>query len=322
MMKHAYTNQPFIQIKRFRKVILLLSLIFLFFILTAFLSVQHRPEKPFFTHLDEPIVIAHRGGDKYPPNTLVAFSYAESIGVDAIEFDLHMTKDGHLVVIHDNTVDRTTNGTGRIDSFDLSEIKQLDAAYHYQDEKGNYPYRGKGVTIPTLEEVFETFPHMFMDIEIKDRYPINKESEIEEKLWKLIQHYGMEDKVIISSFQQEIIKKFNELSEGTVAISGGTHETSSFFILHKLFLGKLYVPAVDALVIPTKSRGFNLANEKLIQSAQKLNMKVIYWTINEEEEMRRLLKLGANGIITDKPELLLQIIDEMSKQKERAALLS
>ena len=287
-----------------------LLLLFGFVLLLSMFILHHinreRPEQPIYSTFSKPMVIAHRGGDTYPENTLLAFAYSEAIGADMIELDVHMTKDGHLVVIHDETVDRTTNGNGRVDSFTLEEIKQLDAAFSFQDEQGNYPYRGKGVTIPTLEEVFHAFPHTYMNIEIKDRYP-----RIEKQVWNLIQRHGMEEKVVLSSFQQEIVNQISLLSNGKIATTAGVKGVTTFTVLQKLRLQWLYFPSDDAFHIPTTSKKFDLTTEHFIKSAQNLNIKVVYWTINDEQEMRRLIKLGADGIVTDKPALLLEVLSDM-----------
>lgn len=293
-----------------KKIVVLICFLILFLLFLLFLFNRERSEKPVYSNFTKPMVIAHRGGNTFPENTLLAFAYSESIGVDMIEFDLHMTKDGHLVVIHDDTVDRTTNGTGRVDSFTLNEIKQLDAACTFKDGKGSFPYRGKGVTIPTLEEVFEAFPHMYMNIEIKDRYPASN-PKIENQVWHLIQRYGMEDKVIVSSFKQEIVNKINLLSNGAIATSAGVKKATTYTILQKLYLEWLYFASNDAFHIPTTSKNVDLTTKRFIESAQNLNIKVVYWTINNEHEMRRLIALGVDGIITDKPELLLEILTDM-----------
>src|SRR5207302_463560 len=124
------------------------------------------------------------------------------------DIDVHMTRDGHLVGIHDSTVDRTTNDHGRVDSYTLADLQKLDAGYRFQDLQGEYSYRGKGVRIPALEEVFSAYAgKYYLHFEVKDVYPKDGPSQIEEKLWKLISDYSMEKKVIVSSFQQSIVRR-------------------------------------------------------------------------------------------------------------------
>ncbi len=265
---------------------------------------QKREIKPFFKELDKPLVIAHRGGSAFPENTLPAFQHAFNIGADMIEFDIQMTKDGQLVVIHDDMVDRTTNGHGPVSSFTLAELKQLDAGYSYTDHKGKFRYRNQGITIPTVNEVFEKFPNSYLNIDIKSNDPV-----IVKKLWELIRKYNMENQVLIFSFNQKIVNQFNKVTNGRVAVSSGNSEVLKFVALHRFLFGSLYKPKVDVIQIPTKVSIFNLANEMLIQSAHKRNMQVYYWTINNGEEMKRLLQLGADGIITDYPEVLIKIVN-------------
>lgn len=107
--------------------------------------------------IKRPLVIAHQGREGLAPSsTLPAFINSWKMGVIVLEFDIHMTKNGHLFATHEATVDRTTNGTGKVNKMILKEIKELDAGYYFQDEKGEHPFRGKGITIPSVEEVFST----------------------------------------------------------------------------------------------------------------------------------------------------------------------
>jgi glycerophosphoryl diester phosphodiesterase len=287
-------------------VLLLLSYLYSYFSLGPV-----RETRAFFNS-DRPLIIAHQGGALLAPsNTLLAFEQAYNLGVDILEFDIHMTKDGHLVGIHDATVDRTTNGTGRVDSYTLEELQQLDAGYWFEDLDGNLSYRGKGAYIPTVEEIFTQFPDIRMNIEIKDSYPLGKASQIELKLWQLIQQYDMQDKVLVVSFQQAIIDRFNNNTDGNVAVGSPKEETTYFVIFHKFFLNGLFKPTTDALQIPTSSGGFDLTDAKLIKGAHKLNMYVHYWTIDDPEQMRKLLELGADGIITNRPDLLIKVMEDM-----------
>jgi glycerophosphoryl diester phosphodiesterase len=293
-----------------RVIYVLIALVLLYFAL--FLIVV--PERPDYAVLDQtsPVVIAHRGGAALAPeNTLIAFRKAQSLGVDMLEYDVHMTKDGHLVVIHDETVDRTTNGEGSVSEMTLAQIKRLDAAYHYRDIRGNYVYRGQGVTIPTVEELFIEFPDMPHLIEIKEGDDSAEEGKMERKLWELIERYQMQDRVIVSSFSDQIIANFQEQAQGRVPVATPRQETIRFTVLHKLYLNRLYRPKSDVLMIPTDSGMFNLADQRLIDGAQRLNMKAIYWTINDEQTMRVLLNMGVDGIITDRPDLLIRVMHEM-----------
>ncbi|MCD8508849.1 MAG: glycerophosphodiester phosphodiesterase [Bacillus sp. (in: Bacteria)] len=298
--------------KILRRIGIILGTILLIWTAIFLFPVSERPVKPFFVFdHDRPIIIAHQGGEHLAPsNTMVAFEMARDMGVDVLEFDIHKTKDGHLVAIHDNTVDRTTDGTGRVNDLTLEEIKQLDAADYFQDLNGEYSFRGQGITIPTVEEIFEEFSDMKMVIEVKKTNDPELYMPMTENLWELIERYGLEDQILIASFDQAINDKFTEISNGRLAVSGGRQEVTKFVVFHKLFLNSLYRPKVDAVQIPTEESIFNLADRNLIRGAERRGMEVHYWTINDEETMRELIELGAHGIITDRPDLMLKILNE------------
>ncbi|MCA1032581.1 glycerophosphodiester phosphodiesterase [Bacillus timonensis] len=297
---------------------LLLTLITLFFGLLFFIlsmnlfPVEKREQHPFFPEKNRPLIIAHQGGeDLAPSNTMNAFKQAVELEVDVLEFDVHITKDGELVIIHDPTVDRTTNGTGEVAELTLAEIQSLDAGYHFKDLNGQFSYRDKGVYIPTVEEVFKQFPKVKMVIEIKDDNPPERFEEISKRLWSLIKKYQMEQNVLITAFDQEITDGFSSVSNGLTALSAGRQEVIKFVLFHKLFLPNLYSPRVDALQIPISQSGLNLASQQLIDGAHRRGMDVHYWTIDDKETMRQLIELGADGIITNRPDLMKELLIEM-----------
>ncbi len=297
--------------KLFKYIGILLGIIlFIWFILFLF-PLSSDSERAFFEGDEGTLVIAHRGGlDHAPENTLEAFRHAESIGVDILEYDVFITEDGELVVIHDETVDRTTDGTGQVNEMTLEEIQSLDAGYHFQNESGEYDYRDTGVYIPTVEEVFQEFNNMRQLIELKATNDPDRYEEMIQEMWRLIEEYDMHDTVLIASFDHEINLRFNEVADGSVAIGAGEQETRQFVTLHKAFLNLVYQPTADAFQLPVEQEGFNLADWKLIRGAENRGMDVYYWTINDEATMRDLIDIGAHGIITDDPELLIDILNE------------
>ncbi|HZO74628.1 MAG TPA: glycerophosphodiester phosphodiesterase [Ktedonobacteraceae bacterium] len=267
-----------------------------------------------FPQLKKPYIFAHQGGELLAPtNTMAAFAMADSIGgSDFLDIDVHMTRDGHLVGIHDATVDRTTNGSGRVDSYTLAELQQLDAGYRFQDLQGEYSYRGKGVRIPALEEVFSAYAtKYYLHFEVKDAYPKDRPSQIEAKLWELIQRYHMEKRVIVASFQQAIVRRFNQLAQGQVVIGAGRAEVTRFVLAHNAYLPVLYRRYSHVLEIPLTSNGINLKKRSLIARAHRLGMEVYYWTIDDVPTMRELIELGADGIFTNRPDLLKGVVEEM-----------
>lgn len=288
--------------------LLLLGIILLIWFIIFIFPVSERTDHVFFNK-DKPLIIAHQGGEHLAPSgTLEAFENAVQLGVDVLEFDIHMTKDGHLVSIHDPTVDRTTNGTGTINEMTLEEIQALDAGDYFMDLEGEYSFRDQGVYIPTVEEIFESIPDIHYNIEIKDTNDPDLYHEIVDKLWKLLKRYDLEEQTLIASFDHDIIDIVSNVTDGEAIVSGGRQEITRFVIFHKIFLNGLYSNKVDAVQIPTKESGINLKDHNMIRGANKRGMGVHYWTINNQETMKELIDLGADGIITDRPDLMIELL--------------
>ena len=260
--------------------------------------------KPFLYSL-HPLNIAHRGGmGLAPENTIYAFKNAVSYGSEIFELDVHATRDGEIVVIHDDTVDRTTNGSGRVNDLTLAEAQQLDAAYHYTADSGrSFPLRGKGLRIPTLKEIFQAFPDCRVNIEIKQMHP-----GFEHKLLALIQECAMEDKVLIASEQHKYAQAFRSLAPH-IACSASRREVAIFYML-LLRAGFLYSPTIDALQVPEYHGRLHLVTPHFITAAHNKNIRVHIWTVNDEEDMKRLLCWGADGIITDYPDRLNRLLQK------------
>lgn len=286
-----------------------LGIILFSWLIILIFPVSKRAEH-FYFNKDRPLVIAHQGGEHLAPSgTLEAFQNAVELGVDVLEFDIHMTSDGHLVSIHDPTVDRTTDGTGSVNDMTLAEVQSLDAGDYFIDLDGEHSFRNQGVYIPTVEEIFSAHPEMHYNIEIKDTNDPKLYRDIAKKLWGIIQDYQLEEQVLIASFDQDIIDLVIDVTDGEALVSGGRQEITKFVIFHKGFLNGLYRNKVDAVQIPTKDSGINLKSRNIIRGANKRGMGVHYWTINDQESMKELIDLGANGIITDRPDLMIELLD-------------
>jgi len=294
-----------------RSLLALLFLAIVAYLLMYFVFVPKQPDV--FPELKKPLLIAHQGGELLAPsNTMIAFEQARQYDIDMMETDIHMTKDGHLVMIHDATVDRTTNGTGRVDSYTLEELQKLDAGYRFTDLNGETSFRGKGAYIPTLEELFQKYgKDYYFNVEIKDRYPQTGESTIEQKLWELIEKYGLQKKVIVTSFDNAIVQRFDDFANGQVALGAGKAEVIRYVLTSKAFLPGFYRPGSQVLQLPTADSGFDLSTERIIDDAHRLNMQVHYWTIDDKETMKLLIERGADGIMTNRPDLLLEVMKEM-----------
>ncbi len=278
-------------------------IIFLMFALHRAITVGPRPHRPALS-AERPLIFAHRGGAALAPeNTLAAFQNGVDLGADALELDIRLTADGELVVIHDETVDRTTDGAGKVIDKTVAELKQLDAGYRFTSD-GAYPFRGKGVVIPTLTEVLRAFPDRIINIDIKDPLPAAAD-----RLVDVIDAADAQDRIIVGSFHNDILRRFSRSAPGIAAIAGA-NETRLFTVLQRLGLTRLHRPLGDIYEIPPASGVFRLDTPRFITRAHALNQRVVYWTIDDPAEMRRLLERGADGIITDRPDLAAQIFRE------------
>ncbi|HEX8150596.1 MAG TPA: glycerophosphodiester phosphodiesterase [Pyrinomonadaceae bacterium] len=263
------------------------------------------PEHKYFqSDAGRPLAIAHRGGaGLWPENTLYAFERARALGVDVIETDVRATADGELVVFHDEGVGRTTDGAGAVGSLTLAELKRLDAAYRFSPDGGrSFPLRGSGVAVPTLREVFEALPQMRFNIEPKQAAP-----SLAAPLCRLIREHGMADKVLIASFSGGTLAEFRrECPE--VATSAATGEVASFLTLHGAGLAASYSPAMQALQVPEYAGGLRVLTHDFVKAAHGRNLRVHAWTVNAEGDMRRLVEMGVDGIMTDYPDRLLKVL--------------
>lgn len=251
-----------------------------------------------------PLVMAHRGGaGLWPENTLLAFERARDLGVDVIEIDVHSTSDGVLVVMHDATVDRTTDGTGRVHDLTLAEIKKLDAGYRWsKDGMKTFPYRGQGIAVPTLEEVFMRFPEMRFNIEPKQESP-----SLAKPLCLMMRDKKMVNKVVVGSFRQTVLDEFRrECPE--VATSASPAEVSDFIRVYKAAGEAAYRPLMRALQVPEYVGGVHVLSKDFVDAAHLRNLQVHAWTVNETESMSRLIRIGVDGIMTDYPDRLMKVL--------------
>lgn len=252
---------------------------------------------------DYPVILAHRGGrGLWPENTLFAFQQAVALGVDALEFDIRCTRDGVLVVIHDDSVDRTTNGKGFVHELTLQELQQLDAGYWWTDDQQNYPYRGKGIRVPTLEEVFQFFSGVWMNIDIKQHSP-----SIVEHFASEIRKFGKEEEVLVASFDHKTIQNFRHLCPN-VLTTASLRETKILYILAQLFLNVFYSKKIKVLQIPPEYEGRKLLGGRFMSAIHHRKILLHLWTINDIDEMQRFLKMGVHGFVTDYPDRLLKAL--------------
>jgi glycerophosphoryl diester phosphodiesterase len=260
------------------------------------------------------IAYAHQGGAwEAPSSTLHAIDNALAAGATAIELDVHATADHRLVVCHDPAVDRTTNGTGEIASMTLADIRTLDNSYWWvpgsdvdHDQPADaYPFRGRAPDDPdfgiaTLEEVLERFPGVILNLDIKRSAPTV--TPYEEALAAMLRRFGRRDDVIVASFLDAATDAFSAYAP-EIPTSAGTQSVAAFYQAVVAGEAPLALRHV-ALQVPRRVGELEIVNEALIEAAHRASMAVHVWTIDVEQDMRELVDLGVDGIISDLPTAL------------------
>ena len=252
-----------------------------------------------------PVNLAHRGASILAPeNTIEAFRIAVEAGAGGLELDVHMTRDGHIVVIHDATVDRTTGASRTVAEMTIGELRGFDAGHTFSPDGGsNHPYRGLGVRVPTLREVLEEFPGVAVNIDIKAKRP-----GIEATVLGVLREANALGRALVVSTPRATVKRFRKISGGHISTGASRWETGIFYLLSRLRLERLVSPAYDALQVPLRHRGIPLVTPRFIEAAHARGVRVDVWTINQADEMHRLLDLGVDVIMTDRPGMLTEVL--------------
>ncbi len=267
------------------------------------------PRHPFFEGLSPTLHISHRGGSLLAPeNTMAAFEQAVRLyRTDMLEIDVHLTRDGELVVAHDDEVDRCTNGSGDVSGFSLAELCKLDAGYRFTRDGGQtFPFRGKGVQIPTLREVLEAFPTLRFNIELKRPQP-----GIEQAFAEELRRAGAVQRVCVGSSDDDVGERLHGLLPEAVHFYP-LNALTSFVMALRSGEEPPDDPRFLVLDMPLEYAGVRLVDEPFMDAVRGLGRWVNVWTIDDPEQMRNLVKLGVGGVMTDRPDLLRQVLDEAS----------
>jgi glycerophosphoryl diester phosphodiesterase len=255
-----------------------------------------------------PRVFGHRGaGGLAPENTLPSFALGLALGADVLELDVHASRDGVIVVTHDPTLERTTNGSGAVRDQALYELQQLDAGYRFTRDGRDYPYRDQGVTIPSLDTVLKQFPLAFCNIEIKQSEP-----PIVAEVIELIRRFDAQHRVLLAAEHDAIMQDIRHLA-GDIVTSFSAAEVADFIARVQSSRLDGYAPAGRALQIPPRFGDIELVTPASVAAAHRCGLEVHVWTINQRDEMERLLGLGVDGIMSDLPGLARKVGDGLHK---------
>lgn len=266
---------------------------------------DRRVTKPYLV-LPGPWLVAHRGGAALAPeNTLPAFAAAARLGADAFELDVRLTRDGALVVFHDEDTLRVTGAPGRVRERTLAELRRLDAGFAFTPDGGrSFPFRGRGVAAPALSELFAAHPGVRLNVEVKDADPAAAEA-----LAREVRAAGAAARVCVGSFDDAQSLRLRALLPEACHFlpeeAGTLHVLASRCGADPASCPQGY----EVADLPLRTdQGLLVADETTVRWFHALGMKVFVWTVDEEADMRAVLAAGADGVMTDRPDLLAAVL--------------
>ena len=262
-----------------------------------------------------PRVIAHRGDSRnYPENTLPAFRSAVEMGIDVVETDIHITKDGVLVIWHDPTLERNTDGRGRIEDHTLAELRTYDAGYTFTPDGGrSYPFRGKGIRICTLAEALEACPGQRFNIDLKTRCP-----EIVDEFVKVIREHDACDRVVGASFHLSNLRRLRKAAP-EILTSITTAEVVPLLLRQKTHTLPSSFSRKIIFQIPRRASFIKVVTPSFVRQMHERGAVVMVWTINDEASMRELFSMGVDSVMTDDPALVIKVAEDMGLRTPAAS---
>ena len=249
-----------------------------------------------------PTVYAHRGGAALrPENTIAAFDHGMAAGADGLEFDVHLSKDGVVVVHHDDTLERTTSGRGALANLTAAELAGLDACCNFSDDCGDQPYRGKGFGVPTLREVLHRYPAAQLIVELKSGGSTLARAVVDE-----IRAAHAIDRAAIGSFHPDALRAVRAYEPG---LATGAAKSETRRALYRSWLGlPLGLTPYREFQVPQRAGLTPIVTRHFIEHAHRAGLAVKVWTVNAEADMRRLADWGIDALITDRPGLARRVL--------------
>lgn len=256
-------------------------------------------------------VIGHRGAAGVAPeNTLPSFEHAIAVGADGVELDLHRSADGRLVVIHDPTLERTTDGSGGVEAHTLEELRQFDAGHRFTPDRGaSFPFRGRGIRIPTLEEVLEATADRPIVAEIK-----SPRAGIAMAEW--LERNPARERILVGGFKREEVGPAGAKARWRCAYQ---EELRNYVVSGKIGLSRLFVPReLHAAMVPERRGPIRIITPRFVRRAHEIGLGVFVWTVNRADDMRRLFSWGVDGLVSDVPGRVRRVADELEAGGARA----
>jgi glycerophosphoryl diester phosphodiesterase len=249
-----------------------------------------------------PIIYAHRGGAALrPENTIEAFDHGIALGAEGLEFDVHLSKDGVVVIHHDDTLERTTSGRGRIADYTADELARIDAGHHFSDGNGRFPYRGREIGIPTLAVVLRRYPNARLIIELKADGSALAERAVDD-----VRAADAVDRVAIGSFFPGALDAVRRYEP---AIATGAAKEETRWALYRSWLGiSIGATPYREFQVPEWSGLTPIVTRRFVDAAHRAGIPVKVWTVNGADAMRRMLSKGVDALITDRPDLAKDVL--------------
>ncbi len=251
-----------------------------------------------------PLVYAHRGGAALrPENTFEAFDNGLALGADGLEFDVRLAGDGAVVVLHDDTLERTTNGRGAVAACTAADLRALDAGYWFKptDAGHDFPFRGTGVCVPLLADLLRRYPGIPMIVELKQ-----STHELAQRTLDLVRAAGALDRVALGSFSWRALRAAR--AGDSRVITGASREETRIALYRSWIRWPVRHPPYREFQVPETSGSTRILSPRFIRYAHQAGLQVKVWTVNDADDMRRLIGWGADAIITDRPDVAVGIV--------------
>ena len=247
------------------------------------------------------LVYAHRGGLALSPeNTMTAFDRGMAEGADGLELDVRLSRDGIVVVHHDETLERTTNGRGAVSAHTADELARVDAGYHFEKD-GAFPFRGQGIGVPPLEDVLRRHPGAQLIIEMKGDSP-----ELGAAVAEVVKRTGAVERALLASFAHRTVVAARAAGSG---IRTGASTPEARAALMRSWLGLVpRRPPYFGFQVPERAGWLRVISPRFVRTVTRAGLSVAVWVVNEEADMRRLLDWGVSGLVTDRPDKAVAVV--------------